>query len=155
MAESRPFWILDGTQFLWLPWFPEKGGIKLWDTLFILKQRSGLHKGRDIVFKSTICESAFLLHGVRSINDTTCLDLQSCAYYFGWSLFQESEETIHSAEINDTSYERAACFHREEEKKKFEKKNSKWSTQKNLIFQLRQFSIFSQQAHAPPPAFEC
>jgi hypothetical protein len=45
-------------------------------------------------------------------------------------------------------------FIEKKKKKKFEKKNSKWSTQKNLIFQLRQFSIFSQQAHAPPPAFE-
>ena len=37
--------------------------------------------------------------------------LQSCAYQFGLSLFQDSEETIHIAEINDTSYERAVCFH--------------------------------------------
>ena len=48
-----------------------------------------------------------------------------------------NEETIHSAEINDTPYERAACFHRDEAifflKKKFKKK---------LIFQLHQFSIF-------------
>ena len=27
------------------------------------------------------------------------------------SIFQDSEETIHSAEINDTSYERVPCFH--------------------------------------------
>ena len=33
---------------------------------------------------------------------------------YRWSLFQDSEETIHSAEINDTSYERAACFHWDE-----------------------------------------
>ena len=26
----------------------------------------------------------------------------------------DSEETTHSAEINDTSYERAACFHRDQ-----------------------------------------
>ena len=30
--------------------------------------------------------------------------LQSCAYKFGYSLFQDSEETIHSAGINATSY---------------------------------------------------
>ena len=27
------------------------------------------------------------------------------------SIFQDSEETIHSAEINDISYERVPCFH--------------------------------------------
>ena len=32
-----------------------------------------------------------------------------CIYY-GWSLFQDFEETIHSAEKNDTSYERQGCF---------------------------------------------
>ena len=29
-------------------------------------------------------------------------DVQSCAYQFGQPIFQDSEETIHSAEINDT-----------------------------------------------------
>ena len=32
------------------------------------------------------------------------IDIQSCAYLFKCSLFQDSEETIHIAEINDTSY---------------------------------------------------
>ena len=36
--------------------------------------------------------------------------VQSCAYYFGQPLFQDSGETIYSAEKNDTSYEQAACF---------------------------------------------
>ena len=54
------------------------------------------------------------------------------------------EKTIHSVEINDTSYERAA-FSTEMKQKKIQNgrlKNSKWPPQKNLIFQLRQFSIF-------------
>ena len=34
------------------------------------------------------------------------------------SLFRDSEETIHSAEINDTSYEWAACFHCDDAKLK-------------------------------------
>ena len=29
---------------------------------------------------------------------------------FGWSLFQDSEETIHSGEINNTSYEKKLIF---------------------------------------------
>ena len=52
---------------------------------------------------------------------------------FGSSLFQDSEEIIHSAEINDTSYEWAGCFHWDEakenifflKKKKFEIADSK------------------------------
>ena len=47
----------------------------------------------------------------------------------------------HSAEINDTSYERAACFI-EMKQKKFKMANSK-----NLIFQLRQFLIFLCKYH--------
>ena len=45
---------------------------------------------------------------------------------------------------NDTSYKRAGFF-TEMEQKKFKManlENSKWPPQKNLIFQLRQFSIF-------------
>ena len=34
--------------------------------------------------------------------------VQSCALKFGQLLFQDSRKTIHSAEINDTLYERAA-----------------------------------------------
>ena len=43
---------------------------------------------------------------------------------------QDSEETIHSAEINDTSYETQCWFHW---KKTFffEKKKSKWPTKKS------------------------
>ena len=61
-----------------------------------------------------------------------------------WSLFQDSEETIHSAEINDTSYEWAACLHWDEAKKNFLKKKIQNGRlkKKHLIFQLRQFSIF-------------
>ena len=42
-----------------------------------------------------------------------------------WSLFLESEETIHSAGINDTSYELSSCFSlgKKFEKKKMKKKN--------------------------------
>ena len=42
-----------------------------------------------------------------------------------WSLFLDSEETIHSAEINDTSYEPPSCFSLGKKNKKyifFEKK---------------------------------
>ena len=39
------------------------------------------------------------------------VELQLCAYLFGWSLFQDSEE------ITDTSYEQAASFHWDEAKK--------------------------------------
>ena len=38
------------------------------------------------------------------------------AYQFGYNLFQDSEETIHIAEMNDISYERAACCHLDEAK---------------------------------------
>ena len=51
-----------------------------------------------------------------------------------FSFFQDSEETIHSAEINDTSYEPPSCFSLG--------KNSKWLTQKKCIFQNHQFLIF-------------
>ena len=37
-------------------------------------------------------------------------EVQSCAKELEWSLFQDSEETIHSAEKNDTSYKRAGFF---------------------------------------------
>ena len=39
-------------------------------------------------------------------------------------VFQDSEEIIHSAEINDTSYERQADFHKNERKQNFEKANN-------------------------------
>ena len=59
-------------------------------------------------------------------------------------LFQDSGKTIHSAEKNATSYERAGFFTEMKQKKIkiADLKNSKWPPQKNLIFQLRQFSIF-------------
>ena len=40
-------------------------------------------------------------------------------------LFQDSEETIHIAEIVHTSYERAACFHWDEAKRK-KNASSQW-----------------------------
>jgi hypothetical protein len=39
------------------------------------------------------------------------LHVHSCAYQMEWSLFQDSEQTIHGAKINDTSYESRADFH--------------------------------------------
>ena len=47
--------------------------------------------------------------------------------------------TCVSAEKNDTSYKRAGFFTEMKQKKI---QNLKWPPQKNLIFQLRQFSIF-------------
>ena len=52
----------------------------------------------------------------------SCLQNESCAKELEWSLFHDSEETIHSAEINDTSYESQADFHGDEAKKNFKKK---------------------------------
>ena len=72
------------------------------------------------------------------------LVLQSCALKLEQLLFQDSENTIHIAEKNVTSYKRAGLF-TEMKQKKFKMadlENSKWPPQKNLIFQLRQFSIF-------------
>jgi hypothetical protein len=43
--------------------------------------------------------------------------LQSCAYYLGQPLYQDSVENIHSAEKNDASYERAAFFTEMKQKK--------------------------------------
>ena len=43
--------------------------------------------------------------------------LQSCAKELEWSLFQDSEETIHSAEKNDTSYKMAGFFTEMKQKK--------------------------------------
>ena len=43
--------------------------------------------------------------------------VQSCAKELEWSLFQNSEETIHSAEKNDTSYKRAGFFTEMKQKK--------------------------------------
>ena len=40
-------------------------------------------------------------------------------------VFEDSEETIHSAEINDTSYESQADSHLEETKNKVEKPKTK------------------------------
>ena len=72
------------------------------------------------------------------------IDLQSCAKELEWSLFQDSGRTIHSAEKNDTSYKWAGFFTDMKQKKikMADLENSKWLPQKNLIFQLRQFSIF-------------
>ena len=44
-------------------------------------------------------------------------NIQSCAKELEWSLFQNSEETIHSAEKNDTSYKRAGFFTEMKQKK--------------------------------------
>ena len=41
----------------------------------------------------------------------------SCA--FGWNIFQDSEETIQSAEVNDTSYEKPSWFSMGKHKAKF------------------------------------
>ena len=59
-------------------------------------------------------------------------------------LFKDSGKIIHSAEKNVTSYKRAGFFTKMMQKnfKMAVLKNSKWPPQKNLIFQLRQFSIF-------------
>ena len=46
---------------------------------------------------------------------------------------------------NYTSYKRAGFFTEMKQKKKFKMadlENSKWPPQKNIVFQLRQFSIF-------------
>ena len=61
-----------------------------------------------------------------------------------WSLFQDYEETIPSAEINDTPYESQADFYWNEIKKnkKIEKPNTKYQIQKIVIFQLRQDTIW-------------
>ena len=64
-------------------------------------------------------------------------DLQSCAYYFGWSFFQNSEEGIHSAKLNDTSYESQAGFH-------WGKKKLKKTITNNVNFQLPHFNIFHE-----------
>ena len=45
--------------------------------------------------------------------------LQPCAYQFRYSLFKDSEETIHSAGINATSYEPPWFFSYRKTKKKF------------------------------------
>ena len=42
------------------------------------------------------------------------LPLYSRVHISSGDLFQDSEETSHSAETNDTSYDRAACFHGDE-----------------------------------------
>jgi hypothetical protein len=57
-----------------------------------------------------------------------------------WSLFQDSQETIHSADKKANSYESLClCI----DKKKIEKPNNQnLKTKQNVIFQLCQFSIF-------------
>ena len=70
-------------------------------------------------------------------------ELQSCALKSATLLFQDSGKTIHSAEKNDTSYKWAGFF-TDMKQKKFKMadlENSKWPPQKNLLFQLRQFSL--------------
>ena len=57
-----------------------------------------------------------------------------------WSIFLDSEETIHSAEINDTSYEPAAFSTEMKQKKLFWKQKFKMADSKKL--KSRQFSIF-------------
>jgi hypothetical protein len=52
--------------------------------------------------------------------------------------FQDSEESIYSAEIIDTSSESQADFHWGD----FFLKNPITKNQKNVIFQLLQFSVF-------------
>ena len=44
------------------------------------------------------------------LGDIIVICLQSCAKELEWSLFQDSEETIHSADKNDTSYKRTGFF---------------------------------------------
>ena len=59
------------------------------------------------------------------------LPLYSRVHISSGDLFQDSEETSHSAETNDTSYDRAACFHGDKafffffRKKKIKMANSK------------------------------
>ena len=75
-------------------------------------------------------------------------NVQSCAYKFGQPLFQDSEETIHSTEINTTSYESPwFCSLRKNKKTKFfEKPNNqklkKQKTKQTSFSGLRQFSKF-------------
>ena len=65
--------------------------------------------------------------------------IQSCAYQFGQPLFQDSEETIHSAEKSDTSYKQAGFF-TEMKQKKFQ--NGR----------LRKFKMAaSKKPHFPAP----
>ena len=54
--------------------------------------------------------------------------------------FQDYEETIHSAEINDTSYECPANFIGMDQKKILENPITK--NQKNVIYQLNQYPIY-------------
>ena len=50
-------------------------------------------------------------------NETTNFYIQSCAKELEWSPFQDSEETIHNAEKNDTSYKRTGFFTETKQKK--------------------------------------
>jgi hypothetical protein len=52
-----------------------------------------------------------------------------------WSLFQDSEQTIHGAEINDTSYESQADSH-------WEKNKNQKPNPKIAIFELHQYQIY-------------
>ena len=66
-------------------------------------------------------DDALLWHrrGRGQNNKYDLIHVQSCAYSFRYSLFQDSEETIHNTEINTTSYEPPWCFSSRKNKKKF------------------------------------
>ena len=71
---------------------------------------------------STICSTRLLIG--------MTFDLQSCAYYFGYSLFQDSEETIYCTKIKTTSHEPPWDFSLR--KKKFEQPNNQKLKTKEL-----------------------
>ena len=78
--------------------------------------------------------------------ETTFLteNLQSCAYLFGQPFFKDSEKTIYSAEKNDISYQPCLLW----DEAIFEKKNSKWPTQKKSHFPAQPIlNIFSWNLH--------
>ena len=119
----------DLTVTRWTLWFKNANIIILYNIICTLSNQS--------------LPLATVRSNVSLITEQLCLQL--FAYYFWWSLFQESEETIHSGEIIDTSYESQTDFHREKAKQKYFLKNPITQNQKNVIFQLYLFSFFSRK----------
>ena len=80
---------------------------------------------RFLHFSSDLNHTSFILQGdnisgisqgIHRMKNSFGSTIINITVVFGWSIFQESK-SIHSAEKNDTSYERTAWIHWDEAKK--------------------------------------
>ena len=115
------------------------------------RRRVYLNSGQNQIVWSSLwinCELQYIVQWPlkKTAPSTRCATVV-CTIHRWNDVLLDSEESIHSAVINDTSYESPKCFSLGKKLKIFFfwKKKSKWPTKKKLIFQFRQFSIFFRE----------